>query len=236
MLLSIAGAIAGLAVAWAGLQIVMTLRPANLPRLDEASLDGTVLVFTAVLAILTGILFGLLPALQLSRPDVTGVLKDGGRTGTAGRSRQLARRGLVVLQLASSVVLALAAGLLIRSLIELNRIDLGFNPANVLTAQLQVPATDYPQPADVVRFHRQAIERVTQIPGVRAVGSVRVLPLARTIGDWSIKIEGRPYVPEENPNGDFQAVTPGYFEAMGLKLVRGRFLTDADREGRDRWW
>ena len=219
-----------LAVAWAGLQIVMTLRPANLPRLDEASLDSTVLLFTAVLSILTGILFGLLPALQLSRPDVTSVLKDGGRSGTAGRSRQLARRGLVVLQLASSVVLALAAGLLIRSLIELNRIDLGFNPANVLTAQLQVPATDYPQPADVVRFHREAIERIKQIPGVRAAGSVRVLPLARTIGDWSIKLEGRPYVPEENPNADFQAVTPGYFEAMGLKLVRGRFLTEADRE------
>ncbi len=230
VLLSIAGAIAGLAVAWAGLQIVVTLRPADLPRLDETTLDGTVLLFTAVLAIVTGILFGLLPALQLSRPDVTGVLKDGGRTGTAGRSRQLARRALVVLQLASSVVLALAAGLLIRSLIELNRIDLGFNPVNVLTAQLQVPATSYPQMADVVRFYRQATERVAQIPGVRAVGAVRVLPLARSIGDWSIKIEGRPYVPEENPNGDFQAVTPGYFQAMGLTLVRGRFLTDADRE------
>ncbi|HEX6215405.1 MAG TPA: ABC transporter permease, partial [Vicinamibacterales bacterium] len=231
VMLAIAGAAAGLAVAWAGLQIVITLRPANLPRIDETSLDGSVLGFTALLAIVTGVLFWLLPALQLSRPDVTGVLKDGGRSGTAGRSRQLARRVLVVLQLASSVVLALAAGLLIRSLIELNRIDLGFNPHNVLTAQLQVPATDYPQPADVVRFHRQVTERVAQIPGVRAAGSVRVLPLARTIGDWSIKIEGRPYVPEENPNGDYQAVTPGYFETMQLTLIRGRFLTQADREG-----
>jgi predicted permease len=231
VMLAAAGAAAGIAVAWAGLQIVITLRPANLPRLDETSLDGSVLAFTAALAVVTGILFGLLPALQLSRPDVTGVLKDGGRSGTAGRSRQLTRRVLVVLQLASSVVLALAAGLLIRSLIELHRIDLGFNPTNVLTAQLQVPATDYPQPADVVRFYRQVTERVAQIPGVRAVGSARVLPLARTIGDWSIKIEGRPYVPEENPNGDFQAVTPGYFQAMSLKLTRGRFLTDADREG-----
>ena len=230
VLLSLAGAAAGLAVAWAGLQIVITLRPANLPRLDETTLDGTVLFFTAILAVFTGILFGLLPALQLSRPDVTEALKDGGRTGTAGRSRQLARRSLVVLQLASSVVLALAAGLLIRSLVELNRIDLGFNPSNVLTAQLQAPATAYPQWPDVVRFYRQTTERVAQIPGVRAAGAVRVLPLARTIGDWSIKIEGRPYVPEENPNGDFQAVTPGYFEAMELKLVRGRFLTDADRE------
>ena len=231
VMLAVAGAAAGLAVAWAGLQIVITLRPANLPRIDETTLDGSVLGFTAVLAVVTGILFGLLPALQLSRPDVTGVLKDFGRGGTAGRSRQLARRVLVVLQLASSVVLALAAGLLIRSLIELNRIDLGFNPSHVLTAQLQVPATDYPQPADVVRFHRQAVDRVAQIPGVRAVGSARVLPLARSIGDWSIKIEGRPYVPEENPNGDFQAVTPGYFQAMSLRLIRGRFLTDADREG-----
>jgi putative ABC transport system permease protein len=231
VMLAVAGAAAGLAVAWAGLQIVITLRPATLPRIDETTLDGSVLGFTAVLAIVTGILFGLLPALQLSRPDVTGVLKDGGRSGTAGRSRQLARRVLVVLQLASSVVLALAAGLLIRSLIELNRIDLGFNPGNVLTAQVQVPATDYPQPADVVRFHRQVTERITQIPGVRAAGSARVLPLARSIGDWSIKIEGRPYVPEENPNGDYQAVTPGYFEAMSLTLIRGRFLTGADREG-----
>jgi len=91
VMLSIAGAAAGLAVAWAGLQIVITLRPANLPRIDETSLDAGVLGFTALLAIVTGILFGLLPALQLSRPDVTGVLKDGGRSGTAGRSRQLAR-------------------------------------------------------------------------------------------------------------------------------------------------
>jgi putative ABC transport system permease protein len=230
VLLSIAGAAAGLTVAWAGLQIVATLRPANLPRLDETSLDGTVLIFTVILAVFTGILFGLLPALQLSRPDITGALKDGGRTGTAGRSRQLARRALVVVQLASSVVLALAAGLLIRSLIELNRIDLGFNPSNVLTAQLQVPATSYPQLSDVVRFYRRVTEGAAQIPGVRAAGAVRVLPLARTIGDWSIKIEGRPYVAEENPNGDFQAVTPGYFQAMGLELRRGRFLTEADRE------
>jgi predicted permease len=230
VMLSLAGGLTGIAVAWAGLQTVVALRPANLPRIDETALDGTVLTFTALLAVITGVVFGLLPAMQLSKPDVTGILKDGGR-GTAGRSRQVARRALVVLQLASAVVLALAAGLLIRSLIELNRIDLGFNPSNVLTAQVQVPATDYPQPADVVRFHRQVTDRIAQFPGVRAAGSARVLPLARSIGDWSIKIEGRPYVPEENPNGDYQAVTPGYFEALQLKLLRGRFLTNTDREG-----
>ncbi len=229
VMLAVAGGIAGVAAAWAALQVVVALRPANLPRIDETSLDTTVLMFTAAISVGTGVLFGLLPAWQLSKPDITGILKDGGR-GTAGGTRQLARGALVVLQLASSVVLALAAGLLIRSLIELNRIDLGFNTSHVLTAQVQVPAASYPQPADVVRFHRDVTDRVAQIPGVRAAGSVRVLPLARSIGDWSIKIEGRPYVPEENPNGDYQAVTPGYFEAMQLTLVRGRFLNRGDRE------
>jgi putative ABC transport system permease protein len=220
----------GLAIAWGATRLLVQLRPSSLPRVEDLALDGTVLAITVVMAIITGLLFGLAPALQLSRPSLTDVLRDGGRSGTAGRSRQLVRRGLVVFQMASSVVLALGAGLLIRSLVELNRIDLGFNPSNVLTAQLQLSATDYPQSSDTVGFYRQLIDRVSELPGVTAAGAVRILPLARQIGDWSIVIEGRPYVRAENPNGDFQTVTPGYFEAMGIPLVRGRFITAADRE------
>jgi putative ABC transport system permease protein len=230
VLLALISSVFGLAVAWAATRVLVTLRPGGLPRVEDVTLDGTVLVATAAIAIVTGLLFGLAPALQLSRPSLTDVLKDGGRSGTAGRSRQLVRRGLVVLQMASSVVLALGAGLLIRSLVELNRIDLGFNPAHVLSAQLQLSATDYPQPPDVVGFYRQLIERVRDLPGVTATGAVRILPLARQIGDWSIVIEGRPRVAGENPNGDFQTATPGYFETMGIPLVRGRFITAADRE------
>jgi len=230
VLLSSLGALFGLAVAWPGLRLVIAMRPANLPRIDEVTIDGPMLGVTVGLAVVTGLAFGLVPALQLSRPDVAGVLKDGGRSGTAGRSRQRVRQGLVVLQLASSVVLALAAGLLIRSLIELNRIDLGFNPKNILTAQVQLSPTGYADPASVVRFYRELSDRIRELPGVRAVGAVRVLPLARAIGDWSIKIEGRPYVRAENPNGDFQSVTPGYFEAMEIPLVRGRYVTAADHE------
>ena len=116
----------GVAVAWAATRLLVKLRPAGLPRVEEVTLDGTVLLATAAIAIVTGLLFGLAPALQLSRPSLTDALKDGGRSGTAGKSRQVVRRGLVVFQMASSVVLALGAGLLIRSLVELNRIDLGF--------------------------------------------------------------------------------------------------------------
>ncbi len=230
VVLALMSSVFGLAVAWAATRLLVTLRPAGLPRVEEATLDGTVLLATAAIAIATGLLFGLAPALQLSRPSLTDALKDGGRSGTAGKSRQVVRRGLVVFQMASSVVLALGAGLLIRSLVELNRIDLGFNPAHVLSAQIQLPATDYPQSPDVVRFYRQLVERVGDLPGVTATGVVRILPLARQIGDWSIVIEGRPRVAGENPNGDFQSVTPGYFEAMGIPLVRGRFVTNADRE------
>jgi putative ABC transport system permease protein len=230
VVLALMSSVFGLAVAWGATHLLVTLRPAGLPRVEDVTLDGTVLLATAAIAVFTGLLFGLAPALQLSRPNLTDVLKDGGRSGTAGRSRQLVRRGLVVLQMASSVVLALGAGLLIRSLVELNRIDLGFSPSHVLSAQLQLPATDYPQPADVVRFYRQLLERAGDLPGVTAAGAVRILPLARHIGDWSIVIEGRPRVAGENPNGDFQTATPGYFEAMGIPLVRGRYITAADRE------
>jgi putative ABC transport system permease protein len=230
VVLALMSSIFGLALAWGATRLLVTLRPAGLPRVENVALDGSVLLATAAIAVFTGLLFGLAPALQLSRPSLTNVLKDGGRSGTAGKSRQLVRRSLVVLQMASSVVLALGAGLLIRSLVELNRIDLGFNPSHALSAQLQLPATDYPQPANVVAFYRQLLERVSSLPGVTQAGAVRILPLARQIGDWSIVIEGRPRVAGENPNGDFQTATPGYFEAMNIPLVRGRFITAADRE------
>ena len=109
------------------------------------------------------------------------------------------------------------------------RLDLGFDPRHVLTAQLQLPQTDYPDER-VVPFYRELTERLRQLPGVLDAGAVRILPLARTIGNYSITIDGRPTRPDENPNGDFQWVTPGYFRVMRPTLLRGRLLTDADRE------
>ena len=211
--------------------MLATLRPAGLPRVEEAAIDPVALAFTAGLSLATGLIFGLVPAVQLSRHGVSAVLNESGRGGAHGKVRHVVRRGLVVAQLAFSVVLVVGAGLLLRTLIALNQIDLGFNPDRVLTAQLQLTATDYPDDADVIGFYRQVTDRLESVPGVTAAGAVRMLPLTRTIGDWSITIEGRPLAtPNENPNADYQSATPGYFQTVGMTLLRGRLLTNADRE------
>jgi putative ABC transport system permease protein len=229
--LALAGSVAGLGLTLASIRLLVALRPAGLPRLDQVALDLPTLGFTAVLALLTGILFGLVPALNLSRPDLAGVLKEGGPTGTAGPARHRFRRGLVVAEMALSVILMVGAGLLIRSLIALHRVDLGFNERNVLTLRVTLPGSSYPEAADVVSFFERATERIRLLPRVRSVGATRILPLSGTIGDWSITLKDRPAEPGENPNGDWQVVTDGYFETMGMTLVKGRFLTSADRAG-----
>jgi putative ABC transport system permease protein len=231
LFLSVLGGAAGVLLAQAALQLLKTLRPAGLPRIENVALDPSALVFTAALAFACGVVFGLLPALQISRLDLARVLNESGRGAAPGKLRLAVRRGLVVAQLAFSVMLVVAAGLLLRSLIALQQIDLGFDDRNVLTAQVQLPPSDYAIGARIVDFYRQVTERMERLPGVVAAGGVRVLPLAHSIGDWSITIEGRDVAPGENSNGDFQFVTPGYFRAMGLSLVDGRWITAADREG-----
>jgi putative ABC transport system permease protein len=228
LLLGVLGGLAGLVLASVGIRALVAMRPAGLPRVENVQLDTTVLMFCALTAVAAGVLFGLLPALHLSRPRLAAVLQEGGRSGTDGRGRRTLRGALVVAQVALSVVLVLGAGLLARSLAALGAIDLGFDPSNVLTAQIQLPSRDYAAPADVVRFYQRLTERLEQIPGVSRAAVIRILPLSRTIGDWSITIEGKPRQPNENPNGDYQAVTPGYLKTMRLGLVRGRFIGAED--------
>ena len=230
VLLSTIGGVAGIALAYGGLRAMLALDPPGIPRVEDVALDAGVLGFTLVLAVLTGLIFGAAPAIQLARPDVQGALKEGGRTGTAGLARQRFRDSLAAAQMALSVVLLISAMLLVRSFVQLRSIDLGFRAQRALTLRTTLPQATYPGPAEVIGFHRTLRQRLAELPGVRAVGATRLLPLTGTIGDWSITLEGRPRVPGENPNGDWQVVTPGYFESMGVRLVRGRFIADSDHE------
>jgi predicted permease len=127
-----------------------------------------------------------------------------------------------------SVVLLIGAALLMRSFVQLRRIDLGFTDDRALTMRLSLPNASYRESKDVIGFFTTLRQRLAELPGVQSVGATRLLPLTGTIGDWSITLEGRARVPGENPNGDWQVVMPGYFESMGVKLVRGRFITDGD--------
>jgi predicted permease len=230
LLLSTLGAASGVLLAQGGLQILKTLRPAGLPRVEDVAIDQAALAFTGALALGCGLIFGVWPALQMARQDLARVLNESGRGTAPGRVRLTVRRSLVVVQLAFSVMLVVAAGLLLRSLVELHRIDLGFDDRNVLTAHVQLPPTEYADGSRIVEFYRQVTERLRELPGVVDAGGVRILPLARTIGDWSITLDGRTTGPGDNPNGDFQFATPGYLHTMGLTLVSGRWFTSTDRE------
>ena len=233
VLLAVTGAIAGVVLAFLGLRGLVALNPVGIPRVAGVVIDATTLGFTLIVAAITGLGFGLVPALQLSagaRNDIgqmAALLKEGGRT-TVGRARHRFRQSLVIAELALSVVLVIGAGLMIRSFIELRRIDLGYDASNLLTMRMALPAADYPEPERIVGFYSQLQQRIEALPGVERAGFVRLLPLTGTIGDWSIRIEGREPVPHENLHGDWQVVTPGYFEAMGMKLKAGRFLEPGD--------
>jgi putative ABC transport system permease protein len=230
VLLATVGAALGAAMAFAGLRLLVAVRPAGIPRVEEAAIDMTVLAFTFGLAVATGLLFGLAPALELSKPDLNRSLKEGGRTGSVGRGRQRFRDALAISQMAFSVVLLIGAALLVRSFIALRRVDLGFSPQSALTLRVITPASTYARTGDIVSFHRTFRQRLSGLPGVTQAGATRLLPLTGTIGDWSITMESRPAAPGENPNGDWQVVTPGYFESMGIQLERGRTFTESDNE------
>jgi putative ABC transport system permease protein len=230
VLLAVVGGLLGTALAFAGTRALMALHPAGVPRVGDVHVDLGVFAFTVVLAIATGVLFGLAPAIELSRPDLQRSIRDGGRTGTVGRGQQRFRDSLAVAQMAFCVILLIAATLLVRSFANLQRVDLGFDTRSALTFRLTLPQTRYPDSRRVIAFYQRALHEIEQLPGVRSVGATRLLPLTGTIGDWSISLEGHVAAPSENPNGDWQVVTPGYFGAMGLHLVSGRFLAATDDE------
>jgi len=223
------GGVLAVFLAWGGMRLVAASNLAGIPRAGDVRLDGLVLGFAALLTLVTSLVCASAPALRAADVSLTESLKDGAQNATAGSSRQRLRNGLVVAEMALAVVLLISAGLALRSLWALQQISLGFEPRGVLTMRLALPEASYISNARVEAFYRELLERVRRIPGVQAAGAVRSLPLANTIGDWGLDIEGYVETPGNNAKGDWQVATDGAFEALGERLVAGRWFTAADR-------
>jgi predicted permease len=228
VVLALLGAVLGLTLAAAALRVLTSVDPNSLPPLSPVGLDWTVIAFTMVLAVVTTLVFGLAPAVRTLHVNLVESLREGSHNATIGGRRQRLRSVLVAVEVALAVVLVVGAGLMIRSLSALGRIDLGFNPDRVLTMRVAVPAARYQTPDQVIGFYKQLVDRVRAIPGVERAGVVRILPLATTIGDYGLDVDGFEETPERNAKGDWQIVSDGAFEAMGMRLVRGRWFTEAD--------
>ncbi len=228
MVLSATGGLAGAAFAFALVHALVALDPLRIPRVQNIAIDGRVLAFTAAIALATGVLFGLVPAMQASRADLQPALKDGGRDSRVATG--WLRNALVVSEIAASVVLVAAAMLLARSFTALLDVNSGFNPSHVLTLRTSLPPARYADAGSMARAYRDIGQRLREAPGVEAAGAVTGLPLASTRGDWGIRIEGLPPQGRQHPAADWQIITPGYFEALGTPVVRGRLFTDADQQ------
>ena len=231
LLLAAAGGAAGLLLASWGLKLLTRLGPADLPRLAEIAetgIDGRALAFTAALTLVTALLFGLGPALAASRTAPAPALREGGRRAAPGRSRL--RSALVVAELALALVLLAGAGLLIRTFVHLLRTDPGFAPERVLTAEVSLPWASYGEPRQQNAFFDELLGRVEALPGVRAAGVVSALPMTGADRTTGFAIEGRPEpIAAERPLSSVRLASPRYFAAMGIPLLRGRALSEADR-------
>ena len=222
------GALIGLIVAAIGLQVLATVDPTSLPPVAPVRLDPPVIAFTLALSVVTTVLFGLAPALRAVRVDLVESLREGGQQATLGHRRHRLRSGLVALEVALAVMLVIGAGLMVRTLSALGDIDLGFNPDRVLTMRVMIPGSRYRSNDSVVNFFDELQARVTALPGVEAAGVVRSLPLASTVGEFDIDVDGFEETPGREAKGDLQVVSHGVFDAMGSRLVRGRWFSPAD--------
>jgi predicted permease len=232
VMLALMGGVLGLFLAFWGVRAIIALNPANLPRADEIGVDPPVMLFTLLVSLVTGLLFGLAPAVHTAAADLHGMLKEGGRGSAGDRGGQGLRRMLVVAEVALALTLLTGAGLLIKSFARLQGVDPGFEPRRLLTFNLSLPASRYHSDTAQIAFFDQVIPAVSAVPGVRGVGATSVMPFG---GGWStagFEIEGYQTPPKQpGPWGDIRIVSPSYFATLGIPLRRGRLLDEQDRSG-----
>ncbi|MGH9940804.1 MAG: ABC transporter permease [Pyrinomonadaceae bacterium] len=229
LLLSLVGGALGLLLAVWGVDLLLAASPPEVANLGGVSLDARVLLFTLGISTLTGILFGLAPALQASRLDLNEALKEGGRGSTEGGRRSRVRGLLVVSEVALSLVLLVGAGLLIKSFYKLLNTDPGYETGSVLSLTLPISGKKYPQPEDQARFFQQVMRRTSEVAGVEAVGVTSQLPLGGSEIIYDFNIEGRPSAaPGSEPSAGYTIASPGYFSTLNIPLRRGRTFTEQD--------
>jgi putative ABC transport system permease protein len=226
--LALAGSVAGLGVAWASIRMLVAVAPPGIPRLDETRIDATVLLFTLVAAMVSAVAFGMAPALRAGRQDLQSIMKEGGRSFAAG-TRDRLRTALIVAEVALALTLLVAAGLLVRSALYLQRVDPGFNPGGLISARVALPGQAYRQGANQsAQTFMQIAERLRHVPGVRSAALTSQAPMGPGESSNGLLPEGKAVDPKNFIDARIRIVTPGYFDAMGIHLVNGRDFTSLD--------
>lgn len=231
ILLAIPGGLLGLLLAYAGTRLLLSISPDSIPRVTEIGIDGSVLAFTFLATLLTGVISGIVPALQASRADLNTLLRDEARSTTSSRRTRRTRDLLVVGEVGLALILLIAAGLLVRSFQLLQRVKLNFTPDNVLTLHIDLPDDRYPDDRMNYAFFKQLLPRLNAQPNVQSVGLVSNLPLSGAAMSTNFSIEGRPPTSAaDRPTADYTIASSGFFTSLGIPLVRGRAFTEQDTE------
>jgi putative ABC transport system permease protein len=227
VLLAIVGGVLGSLLAMWGVEVLAALSPGNIPRLKEIGLNWQVLSFTLLISLLTGVIFGLLPALHATNPNLTESLKEGGRSSSEGLRGGRLRNSLVVSEIAIALVLLIGAGLMIKSFVRLQEVDPGFHPERILTSDLQLPSAKYKEDPKIVGFFNQFMGRVAAQQGVESVAAISAIPLSGGGDTVSFEVEGRQLsLPGQSVDAEYRVTTPAYFSTMGIPLVRGEGFTE----------
>jgi putative ABC transport system permease protein len=235
MVLSLFGGALGFLFAIVGTRLLVAAAPTSIPRLDSIRVDGSILAFTLAIAGITGAIFGLMPARQMLRPDISKVLREGGRGVGQRAGSHRARRVLVVAEVALSVVLLAGAGLLIRSFSRMMNVDPGFRTDHSISFALSLPEVKYKTPAQQATFMTTVMERMRALPGVQSAGAGLGMPLTNFGFGFSFTVAGRaPVKPSDEPDAEVRIATPEYFPTMGIRIVRGRGFTPQDDAGATR--
>jgi len=228
VMLAIAGGVLGLLLARLSMRVLVALIPAGLPGASQLSIDGRLLAFTLGIALLTGIVFGIAPALETTSLDVSEKLKEGGRAGVGGRRRRF-RDALVVAEVALALILLVSAGLLLQTLRNLHAIDAGFNPENILTMSTRLPSPKYADPSKRLAYFDAVVQKVRGLPGVAGAGFTSNLPFTSQGYTSGFSLEGRPFAPGTSQNALYREVTNDYLQTLRVRLLEGRLFGNDDR-------